>query len=97
MGISKSDLRGSIEGFPIEIVELMLIRQQEQGNPRDVNVFINDREAAREEGGFTWDSTPEWTLYADTSFWAMVIRMRRFDVFYTLYPNQGCLNMKLWD
>lgn len=97
MGISKSDLRGDIAGFPIEVVELMLIRQQEQGNPRDVNVFINDREAARKEGGFSWDETPEWNEYIDTSFWAKVVRRRMFDVFYALYPSRGCLNAKSWD
>lgn len=47
------------DGRAKETIELMLMRQVEQGNPKDISVFQRNINATKIEGGFDWGSTPE--------------------------------------
>ena len=80
---------GDIEGFPPEVVELMLQRQYERHGWRDVSFF----EACR-TAGFAWMETPE-----GRDFWSAVIGRRQFDVFFKRYPSQSgsTLNYRSWE
>lgn len=71
--------KGQLEGFPKEIVEKMLERQVEQGNPRDVSVFEIDK--YEEISGFSWEKTIE-----GDDFWCDIIDSKNFDVFFERYP-----------
>ena len=74
--------KGCLKGFPNEIVDLMLYRQVEQGNSRDVTVFENDITATGNVGGFSWNQTQE-----EFNFWSDVLRSKMFDVFFEKYPR----------
>lgn len=80
---------GDIEGFPPEVVELMLQRQYEQYGWRDVSFFEGSRVA-----GFSWIVTPE-----GARFWNKVIGDRNFDLFFEKYPSQSgnTLNCRSWE
>ena len=81
----KTEFKGELKRFPVEVVEKMLERQVEQGNPKDVSVFEKNRTEDKSEGGFDWWVTPE-----GDDFWYMVIDMEDFDFFFKRYPrNQG--------
>jgi len=69
--------KGQLEGFPKEVVEKMLERQEEQGNERDVSVFEEGKFA-----GFYFEDTEEGRY-----FWDDVIRNRNFNVFFEKYPK----------
>lgn len=74
--------KGQLKGFPMEIVERMLKYQVEQGNPRDVSIFEENRYADGEHGGFFWDSTSE-----GSDFWIIVLNDEKFDTFFKKYPK----------
>lgn len=74
MNVTENDLIGEIEGFPLPIVKLMLRRQVEAGNPRDVTIFQECANASTKGGGFNWDDAPE-----DFNFWDKVIMDRDFE------------------
>ena len=57
--LKKEHLIGDIAEIPYKIVLLMLKRQVEQGNEKNVMVFQKDRSAYKEVGGFDWYETPE--------------------------------------
>ena len=80
---------GDIEGFPPEVVELMLQRQYEQHGWRDVQFFEGCRTA-----GFAWVNTPE-----GRELWSKVAGGRQFDVFFKRYPSQSgsALNYRSWE
>ena len=78
---------GQLEGFPPEVVELMLQRQFEQTGKRDISVFEADRMEGVEYKGFTWRDTIE-----DHDFWCKVIECKRFHVFFEKYPKQSLIN-----
>lgn len=86
------EYKGKLKGFPKEVVEKMLERQEEQGNTRDISVFEKYPNANRSTGGFNWDETPETIL-----FWGKVISNRNFKAFYNEYPtlSQKLLNLPL--
>jgi hypothetical protein len=76
--------KNELEGFPREVIEKMLERQVEQGNPRDEEVFKKDRWSdSINYKGFMWDRTPE-----GQNFWHSVIGNKNFDVFFKKYPKQ---------
>jgi hypothetical protein len=94
------EFNGDLKGFPEEVVEKMLERQVEQGNPRDVAVFEGEKLSGKYQGGFDWYSTEE----GDT-FWRKIIEFESFDTFFERYPKQSqkdesptfpCL-MWVWD
>lgn len=70
--------KGTIAGFPLEVIDKMLERQFEQTGKIDVSVF---------EGlsfkGFTWDKTTE-----GKGFWTNVILHQDFNLFFKKYPKE---------
>lgn len=75
--------KGDLEGFPKEVVDLMLERQFEQAGKRDVTVFEIYKYAGVEDGGFYWSRTEE-----RYDFWKEVVEDRNFDVFFERYPKK---------
>jgi len=74
--------KGQIKDFPKEVVDKMLEYQVAQGNPKDVEVFENHKNADRREKGFTWERTAE-----GDPFWDNVIMKRFFIIFFQKYPK----------
>ena len=74
--------KGQLEGFPSEIVKKMLDYQVEQGNPRNIAVFKQNKKTPIGVSGFDWNTTKEG--YA---FWNEVIIKRNFTHFFNLYPR----------
>jgi hypothetical protein len=72
------------EIYPPEIIELMLQRQEEQGNPRNIKPFLNEIRAALHDKGFTWDRTIEKDI-----FWDEVLVHRNFELFYDRYLKKN--------
>ncbi len=77
----ETEYKGQLKGFPKEVVEKMLERQVEQGNPRSVEVF--ERICASDTSGFVWGKSPEGIM-----FWGSVIFDKNFDLFFKKYPKQ---------
>lgn len=87
MIVKKEDLKGCISDFPIEIVQKMIERQVEQGNPPDISVFTKDRFAGSSDGGFWWENTKE-----GLPFWTNVIERKKFNLFFERYPKNNSKN-----
>lgn len=81
--ITKKDLIGEIEGFPIEVVRAMVKEQIRQENNADVKVFQERYKASKYAGGFDWIDTED-----GYEFWAEVLGDRDFDEFFEKYPKQ---------
>ena len=75
--------KGDLIGFPKEIIARMLDCQEEQGNPRDVNIFESRKSIDLEPGGFDWNKTKEAEL-----FWFKVITEKNFNLFFEKYPKK---------
>lgn len=80
--ITKADLVGSIEYFPIEVVQKMLDEQFLQGNKVSLKVFQKSASSDRSDGGFDWDNTRDGNM-----FWRDVIE-GDFDKFFRKYPQR---------
>lgn len=80
--VTKKDLKGDLEGYPLEIVRAMLIEQVLQGNPMNIDAFSNYVIAGAENGGFDWVSSRQ-----GREFWESVIGNRNFKRFYAEYKN----------
>lgn len=80
--VKPEDLIGKIKDFPIEIVQQMVNRQIEQGNPADIEIFQYDKSAGKAVGGFNW-----WSTREEHTFWARVISNKNFDIFFAKYPK----------
>jgi hypothetical protein len=78
--VTEADLIGDIEGFPIEVVQMMMVRQYEQGRKSNISAFQRDRCSGC--GGFVWLDTDE-----GSEFWSSVIDYKDFSVFFERYPN----------
>lgn len=87
MKVSKKDLKGEIEYFPIEVVSKMVNRQVEQGNTPNVKVFQINPSASFYKGGFAWDMTVE-----GYDFWFKVIVHDMFDMFFKKYPEKAVVS-----
>ena len=81
--VTKNDLKGQLDGFPIEVVQRMVDCQVEQGNKADVTVFQIDRCKIVEHGGFDWAGTKD-----GVPFWGKILSGRKFDVFFNKYPKK---------
>lgn len=81
--ITKADLIGEIENFPIEVVEKMIEQQVKQGRADDVGVFQIKPTANHFGGGFTWKDTEE-----GEDFWRRVIVGKDFKAFFNKYPRE---------
>src|SRR5690554_948199 len=57
MKVTKKDLIGRLEGFPLEVVQRMCEEQVRQGNKFDAEVFQEDPTACKSLGGFDWDES----------------------------------------
>lgn len=80
--VKKSDLKGDIKDFPIEIVQKMVDYQYEQTGKCDVSLFQKCRTSDKHAGCFTWEFTAE-----GQRFWNKVINYKEFDVFFKKYPK----------
>lgn len=79
--VKKSDLKGQIKDFPIEVVQKMVEKQVHQGHKADVKVFqVN---AISGWDGFVWARTIE-----GNSFWRNVIYQADFPLFFEKYPKK---------
>ena len=78
------------DDLPIEIQNRMLECQEEQGNPRDSNVFKIRTDTDESNGGFLWSNTIE-----GNDFWHSIIFHRNIDVFYEKYPKKTDLSIKI--
>ena len=76
-------LKGSIEGFPLEVVAKMLERQYEQSGKIDVSGFERNRLSVAPLG-FDWTRTEE-----GAGFWNSVICCRDFSEFFERYPKDA--------
>lgn len=78
-----AEIKDDIEGFPPEVVEKMLERQEEQAGWKDIRIFQHYKGTGRTHGGFNWIQSVE-----KGSFWNEVIGKGNFDVFFEKYPKQ---------
>ena len=72
--VTKKDLIGDLENFPIEVVEKMLQRQYEQVGKIDISVFQKYNRNDIQKGGFHWADTIE-----GHGFWYGVIKEEKFE------------------
>ena len=79
--VKKSDLKGQIKDFPIEIVQKMVEKQVHQGHKADVKVFQVKSDSCFD--GFKWARTIE-----GDSFWRNVIYQADFPLFFEKYPKK---------
>jgi hypothetical protein len=76
--------------YPPEVIELMFQRQEEHGNPRNIQPFLKDIMTGTISGGFNWIRTIEgW------DFWDKVLTYKEFAVFYKQYPKKELKNILL--
>ena len=95
--VKKSDLKGQIKDFPIEVVQKMVEKQVHQGNKADVKVFQVKADSCCD--GFEWARTIE-----GDSFWRNVIYQADFPLFFEKYPKKkenrpplGVMPKSIWD
>lgn len=85
------EYKGELKGFPKEVVNKMLERQEEQGNQKDLTIFERNKDVGKNGNGFIWSDTLE-----GFEFWKDVIRLKNFDLFFRVYPKQNdILNLPL--
>lgn len=70
----KKYTKGKLNNIPDELIEIMLDRQEEQGNKRDASVFERYLDISKISGGFSWDSTIE-----GYNAWLDALRDENFD------------------
>jgi hypothetical protein len=76
--VTEKDLIGDLKGFPIEVVEKMLEKQQIHTGCTDIKMLQDSIRA-----GFFWAETLE-----GHSFWEDVIIRKDFSLFFTKYPKK---------
>lgn len=81
--VKQEDLIGDLEGFPIEVVQAMVIEQERQGYEANVSVFQRDKTSGLTPKGFVWYKTKE-----KSHFWSEVIADKNFDLFFEKYPKK---------
>lgn len=88
--VKYSDLKGDIASFPIEIVQRMVDSSNAQGRWVDEIGMDTFQSNACSGGlnGFRWSETPE-----GHTFWEKVIGLKRFRVFFKMYPSKYCGKM----
>lgn len=80
--LTANDLRGCIENYPIDLVELMITRAKESCATYNNTKEILDILESCPNLAFDWRKTPE-----GHDFWLDVIVNNNFKVFFDLYPN----------
>ncbi len=69
--------------YPPEVIELMLQKQEEQGNPKNIQVFLKDKDTSKQNKGFDWEATIEgWNFWYTTLY-------DNNNVFYKKYPKSS--------
>jgi hypothetical protein len=76
--------KGDLKDIRADIVEVMLLRQVEQGNKRDVSVFEKHRTECFENGAFEWSETPE-----GDAVWCAALINKNFAPFYEFHKKQA--------
>jgi len=84
--------KGDLKNVPSEVVVVILERQLEQGNRRDVSVFEETLYAQQDENGFDWDAAPE-----GDNFWERVLEFEEWEIFFEKYPRKSCGDYKEGD
>lgn len=91
-GLTKDDLKGELQCFPMGVVVRMMEEQELQGNKSDVTAFQSDVYMDVEEGGFYWCDTE-----AGEEFWDCVIdhniKNCDFKLFFEKYPDYARYNL----
>ena len=80
--IKQEDLKGQLEGFPLEVVKAMIEEQVNQGNEPNVEVFQNRADQNKPEGGFYWSGSKQ-----GYDFWKEVIEYANFKYFFENYKK----------
>ena len=81
--------KGDLTGFPMEVVEMLLLRQEEQGNRRDIKVFEKSIRANSMQGGITWSNT-----FEGYEFWSKIINNKDFSSFFKTSPREA--KLQIW-
>lgn len=81
--ITVNDAIGDVLGFPIEVLQKMMYEQYNQGNPMDIKVFQNKKDATTYNGGFYWEETID-----GYEFWKEVINNENFELFFSRYSKE---------
>ena len=68
--------------IPREILYLMASEQVSQGNPKNINLFLEHPQATKEQGGFSWGLS-----ILGYNFWSDVIFLERYDIGVFAYNN----------
>ena len=76
--VTEKDLKGQIGNFPIEVVQKMIERCEDENESNGLEKLQKDKLDA-----FIWLNTPE-----GVDFWAQVICDENFDVFFEKYPKE---------
>jgi hypothetical protein len=69
-------LLGPLYNFGLSIITCMVIQQKAQGNDPNIDVFIKNKYANKESGGFNWCDT----IQGD-SYWCTIINDKNLDIF----------------
>lgn len=78
--IDSKTIPTGLKCFDLEILELMLLRQKQQDNPCNLQVFLNNPRAGKNNNGFDWNKTPE-----GHGFWEQILLRNNFSLFYDTY------------
>lgn len=78
--IDSETIPTGLKFFDLEILELILVRQKEQDNPRNLLVFLNNPRAGKSHNGFDWNKTPE-----GHEFWEQILLRQNFSLFHDTY------------
>lgn len=80
--IKQEDLKGQLEGFPLEVVKAMIEEQVRQGNEPNVEVFQNWYDITKDFGGFDFKNSKY-----GYNFWHKVIHYGDFNYFFENYKK----------
>lgn len=80
--INNPNERGMLKNVPLIIVDKMLEYQVEQGNKLDITVFIENSNACKKTGGFSWSETKE-----GNGVWNDVLSCDDYDSFFEYWEN----------
>lgn len=78
--VKRKDIKGAIDGYPIEIIQAAVDRGVENGG--DAELVIRGLQFST-SSGFSWAATPE-----GNRFWSRVMCERKFNIFFKRYPRE---------
>ena len=87
--VEQSDLTGNFKGYPVEIIQLLIKRAEQQGNngKRAFEIIRHKLFADKDQGGVNWAETPE-----GHDFWSDILNTakpleERLRIFHEKYPK----------